>query len=206
MHGFSASRGLEDTQGRWPPQNSATASEAVERPDDHPPERIRAPTTVGGPLESLRGEASRRATGLMGLTLARAPEGKESLAEAHGRPPDLLNPQMRGSTIWEPESIDPKARVRAHQTRRPIVEEGARMRHDPWPSPGSYHRSGHLFWVSITAREGPKIILTKRGQRPTNPKFPHFHPFHHLTPSHAKTRRERALPPNGGPPTPALSV
>src|SRR5260221_10887679 len=67
---------------------------------------------------------------------ARAPEGKTPIGEAHGRPPALPNPQTQGFTVWEPESDDPKARVRAHQARMPVLDEGARTRPDPWPSLG----------------------------------------------------------------------
>ena len=69
-------------------------------------------------------------------------EGKTPIREAHDRPPDLPDPQTPGSTIQEPESINPKARVRAHQARRPVVEAGARTHPDPWPSPGiTIHQS-----------------------------------------------------------------
>jgi len=33
------------------------------------------------------------------------------IGEAHGCPPDLPEPQMQGSTIWEPEFDDLKAHV-----------------------------------------------------------------------------------------------
>ena len=102
--------------------------------------RFREPTEIGGPLESLRGEASRRAMGQMSLASAqhsaRAPEGKTPIGEAHGCPPDLPDPQTHSSVIWEPESVGRNpAEVRAHQARGAVVDEGARTRLNTWPSP-----------------------------------------------------------------------
>ena len=65
----------------------------------------------------------------------RASKGKTPVVEAHSRPPDFPDLQMQGSTAWEPELNDPKARVRVYQARRPILDEGASARPDPWPSP-----------------------------------------------------------------------
>ncbi len=63
------------------------------------------------------------------------------IGEGHGRPPD---PQTQGSTIREPESDDPKARVRAHQARMPVLDEGARTRPDPaWASSSSIRTPVH---------------------------------------------------------------
>ena len=119
-----------------PPHDTPPPNEAAEPPIHQPPEQIQAPTEVGGPLKSLTGEASQRAMGQMGLTSAQAHEGKTPIGEAHGRPPDLTDPQRRSSIIWEPAFIVPKARVRVHQARRPILDKGACTRPDPWPSPG----------------------------------------------------------------------
>ena len=41
-------------------------------------------------------------------TLGRALEGKSPTREAHGRPPDVPNPQTLGSTVWDPVSVDPR--------------------------------------------------------------------------------------------------
>jgi len=49
--------------------------EAAEPPTQQSPEQIRGPTNEGEPLESLRGEQTRRATGQMELMLAGAPGG-----------------------------------------------------------------------------------------------------------------------------------
>jgi len=111
-------------------------NEAAEHPIHQPPEQIRAPTEVGGPLESLPGEASQRAMGQMVLTSAHTLEGKTPIGEAHGRPPDTPNLQWQGSTAWEPMFAIPKACVRVHEVWRPVLDEGACMRPDPWPSPG----------------------------------------------------------------------
>src|SRR5712691_10623946 len=62
--------------------------------------------------------------------------GMMPIGEAHGCPPDFPDPQTQGSTVWEPESDDPKARGCATRARRPILDEGARVRPDPWPNLG----------------------------------------------------------------------
>jgi len=66
----------------------------------------------------------------------RTHEGMTPIGEAHGRPPDLPDPQTQGSTAWEPSFVVPKARVRVHKVRRPVPDKGARTHPDPWPSPG----------------------------------------------------------------------
>jgi len=43
---------------------------------------------------------------------------------------------MQGSTIWEPESNDLKARVHAHQVQMPVLDKGARVCPGPWPNLG----------------------------------------------------------------------
>ena len=102
--------------------------------------------------------------GQMGLALVRAPEGKTPIGEAHSHPPDLPDPQMQGSTVREPESDHPKARVCAHQARRPVLDEGAHTRPDPWPNLGVVIvEPGYLFRVSITARGGQNIDLPRLG-------------------------------------------
>jgi len=114
-----------------PPPNKAAKPPICQQP-----EQTQAPTGVGGSLESLPGEALQRATGQMGLMSARTYEGQMPIGEAHGRPPDIPDPQRQGSTTWEPASVIPKARVRAHQVRRPLLDMGAHTRPDPWPSLG----------------------------------------------------------------------
>jgi len=127
----------EDRGTDWdPPLHDTPPDEAVEPLTQQSPEQIQAPTGVGEPLELLQGEASRRAMGQMSPAPVHAREGKMPVGEAHGRPPDLANPQTQSSIAWEPGSVDPKAHVRAHQARRPVLDEGARMRPDPWPNLG----------------------------------------------------------------------
>jgi len=111
-------------------------NEATEHPIHQAPEQIRAPTEVGGPLESLLGEASQHVIGQMVLTSAHALEGKTPIREAHGRPPDTPDPQRQGSTAWEPMFAIPKACVHMHKAQRPVLDKDAHTRPDPWPSPG----------------------------------------------------------------------
>jgi hypothetical protein len=92
-------------------------------------------------LKSLGDEASQCAMGQTGPAPARAPEGEMPIDEAHSRPPDLPDLQAQGSTVWKPESFDPKAHVRAHQAQRPVLDEGALMRPDPWPNLGIINAS-----------------------------------------------------------------
>ena len=87
-------------------------------------------------MKLLLGEALQRATGQIGLSSARAHEGKTPIGEAHGRPPDLPDPQRQGSIVREPMFAAPKAHVRAHQARRAVLDEGARTRPGPWPNVG----------------------------------------------------------------------
>ena len=43
---------------------------------------------------------------------------------------------MQGSTVWEPESNDPKAHVRAYQAQMPILDKDAHVCPGPWPNLG----------------------------------------------------------------------
>ena len=92
--------------------------EAVEPPDRHPPEQIRASTEVERPLESLRGKALWRAMGQMNSASVRALEGKTPIGEAHGRPPDFSDRQMEGTVVWEPAFVEPMADARPTQAQR----------------------------------------------------------------------------------------
>jgi len=84
-------------------------------------------------LESLRGEASRRMMGQMGQTSTRALEGKTPIGEAHGRPPNLPDPQTQGSIVWEPEFDDPKPCLYPSGAEA-VLDKGACVRPDLWPS------------------------------------------------------------------------
>jgi len=119
-----------------PPHDMPPPREAAKPPIHQSPMQTQAPTEVGGPLKSLPGEALQRAMGQMGLTSAQAHEGKTPIGEAHGHPPDLTDPRRHSSIIWEPAFIVPKARVRVYQARRPILDEGACTRPNPWPNLG----------------------------------------------------------------------
>ena len=136
--------------------------------------QIQALTEVERLLESLRGEEAQRVTGQTGQTPARTHKGKTPVGEVHSCPLDIPNPQTQGSIVWEPVSIIPKVRVRMCKARRPVLDEGARMHPDPWPSLG----------VVII---NPDTCIT---------------PFRcHSTPLHVRIRHvEKALPPSGAPP------
>jgi len=111
-------------------------NEATKPPICQQPEQTQAPTRVGGSLELLLGKAPWCATGQMGLMSARTYEGQMPIGEVHSCPPDLPNPQMQGSIIWEPAFAAPKARVCAHQAQRPLLDMGAHTCPDLWPSLG----------------------------------------------------------------------
>ena len=173
----------------WPPD------EAAEPPAHQRPKLIQALTDVGGALESLPSKAPWRAVGQMCPISGRSLEGKSPTREAHGRPPEHSNPQTPGPTIWEPVSVDPQARVRAHQARRLVLDEGAHTRPKPWPSLGITRcQSGRLLIVSITARGGVKYPLTKCGEQaawcPIRPSvfFILTHTSRSITVCHPRTR------------------
>src|SRR5580658_3702372 len=96
-------------------------------PHDHPvPEQIQAPTCQVERLsESLWGKETWCATGQESQVSAHALEGKTPLEKVHGcphSPHDLRNPYSRGSTGKEQSLVDPKALVRVHQMRRPVLD------------------------------------------------------------------------------------
>jgi len=128
----------EDRSMDWDPllHDMPPPDEAVEPLSQQSPEQIRAPTGVGEPLELLWGETLQCAMGQISPAPVHAQEGKMPNGEVHGCPPDLANLQMQSSITWEPGSIDLKAHVHAHQARRPVLNEGARMHPDPWPNLG----------------------------------------------------------------------
>ena len=110
---------------------------------------------------------------------ARASEGKTPVREAHGRPPDFPNLQMQGSTVWEPNSIGPKAHVRVHQARTPIPDVGAREPPDLWPSPGIITVNPAVCLGSASQLDGEQNIhMPSVGSElhaaPTAPQFSSF--------------------------------
>jgi len=147
-----------------PPHNAPLPDGAAESPTQQSHEQIRAPTEVGGPLGSLRGEALQRTMGQMSPTLARAREGSTPIGEAHG-PPNSPDPQTQGSTVREPEPDNPKVRVRAHQARMPVLDDGARTRPDPWPSWASSSSIGISISGQHHSSRGAKHSCTICGER-----------------------------------------
>ena len=79
--------------------------------------------------------------GQMGPAPVRAPEGEMPIGEAHSHPPDLPDLQAQVSTVREQGFVDPKAHVCAHQARRVVLDEGVRMRPNPWPNLGIVNAS-----------------------------------------------------------------
>jgi len=69
------------------------------------------------------------------LTSAHGLEGNTPIGEAHSSVPDLPDLQAQGSIVWGPESVEPMAEVCPHQARKVVLDEGACVRPDPWPSP-----------------------------------------------------------------------
>jgi hypothetical protein len=143
--------------------------------------------------------------------VARALEGKSPTREAHGRPPDFPNPQTLGSTIWEPVSVDPQARVRAHQARRPVPSGGARPRPDPWPSPGVIiANQAACLWSALQLEGEQNIHLLSVGSELhaalSDPQSSSFSPIPPVPSPSVTLARENlscgeALPPSGAPPT-----
>ena len=129
-----------------PPPN-----EGAETPIHHLPQQIQAPIEVEGPL---LGKESQRVMGQRGLTSAHTLEGNMPIGEAHGRPPNFANPQTQGSTAWEPASVVPKARVRVHKVQRPVLDEGAHTRPDPWPNLGAVIVDPDIYFGSASQLEG----------------------------------------------------
>ena len=130
-------------------------NEAAEHPIHQPPKQIQALTEVEGPLP---GEESQRAMSQRGLTLAHALESNMPIGEAHGHPPDFANPQRQGSVVWEPAFIVPKARVRVHKARRPVLDEGAYTHPDLWPNLGIVNVNLDTCSGSASQLEGEKSI------------------------------------------------
>jgi len=177
-----------------PPPN-----EAAEHPIHQEPEQIQAPTEVGGLLESLLGEASQCSMGQMVLTSAHALEGKTPIGEAHGRPPDTPDPQRQGSTAWEPMFAIPKARVRVHEARKPVLDMGAHTCPNPWPDLDAVIVNLDTCIGSASQLEGEQnvdlpCVGSELHAAPPAPQ--HFQSS--LTPSHARIRcMEKVLPPSG---------
>jgi hypothetical protein len=137
-----------------PPQDPPPPDEAAEPPDKDLPKQIQGPTVEGEQLELLRGEAPQCASWHISQMQARAPEGKQPLGTVHGRLPDLPDPYSRGSTIPELATFVPKAPVRAYQAWRPVPDEGACARPDPWPSLGIATADSDAYTKASVLLEG----------------------------------------------------
>src|SRR5712691_11269170 len=164
-----------------------------------PPHNTPLPDGAAGfpTQQSLRGKALRRAMGQMSPTSARAREGSTPIGEVHG-PPNSPDPQMQRSTVREPEPHNLKARVHAHQARRPVFDDGAHTCPDPWPN----WVSSSSIRISISGQHhssrGSKafmyhVLESELHAAPSAPQFFlfRFHP-HYLTPSRARICWERA--------------
>ena len=179
------------------PHNTPPPDEGMKTSTDHPPQQIRVPTDAGGLLESLRGEQTRCTMGQMGPTPAHALEGKPLIGEAHSRPPDLPDPQTQGSIVWEPESINSKTRVHTTQVRRPILDEGARVHPDPWPSLGVVTINLDVCSWSASQLEGEQNIHipcvgSELHAAPSAPQTSTFSPFPPDAPTHENPPEEGA--------------
>lgn len=92
--------------------------------------------------------------GQIGLTSARALEGNTPIGEAHGLPPDLPNSRGHGSIVWELAFVGSEARVCVHKARRPVLDERAHTRPDPWPSLGIITIDPDIYLGSALQLEG----------------------------------------------------
>jgi len=142
------------------PHDRLPPNEATEPPIHQSPEQIQAPTDVEGPLESFRGETLQRTMGQMSPASVHAPEGMMPTGEAHGRPPDLPNPQTQGSIAWEPASIIPKGHVCMHKAWRPILDKGACTRPNLWPSLDSVIVDPDIYFGSASRLEGEQNLFS----------------------------------------------
>ena len=211
--------GPEDGADLEPPSHDTPPQvEAAEHPDCQSRKQIRAPTDVGEPLESLRGEASWRAMGQMSPTSAHASEGKTPIREVHGRPPDLPNLQTQGRAVLAPGSVEPMVDVRATQARMPVPDEGGRVRLGPWPNLEVFIINLDSCLGSASLLEGEQNIFLPRvgSKQYASPcisqifLFPTLSsdvsPLDTLARKNPPDRRERAPPPNSVPPTSALNA
>ena len=137
-----------------PPLDLPPLKGAAKPPDNTVPKQIQAPTKVERLLESLRGKNLRRATGQNSQMPVHALEGMTPLGMAHGRPPDPVDSYARGSTVLEQNLVDPKAPVRMHQARRPVLDKGTCMHIDPWPDPGTIHTDPEAYFKVSALLEG----------------------------------------------------
>ena len=110
---------------------------------------------------------------------AHALEGKTPLEKVHGRPHsphDLRDPYSRGSTGKEQSLIDPKALVRVHQMRRPVLDESAVVHIDPWPNAGTIHADPDIYFEVSAMLEGEQnsILPSEDSEQAVTPKILSF--------------------------------
>src|SRR5712672_2213741 len=155
-----------------PPLDQPPPAGAAEPPDSTVPEQIQSSTQVERPSESLRGKNLRRAPGQESQASAHALEGQTPLGTAHGRPPDPVVSYTRGSTVLEQKFIGPKALVRIHQKRRPVVDESARAHIDPWPDPGTTNANPDAYFEASALLEGEQkhILPSTDSEQAVAPK------------------------------------
>jgi hypothetical protein len=77
---------------------------------------------------------------------------------AHAHPLDLSDSHTQGSTALEQSLFDPKALVRMHQARRPVLDEGAGMHIDTWPDLGTVHTNPDVYFEASALLEGEQKI------------------------------------------------
>ncbi|KAF8489659.1 hypothetical protein F5888DRAFT_1870139 [Russula emetica] len=123
------------------------------------PEQIQAPTQVERPSESLWGKKAWHSTGQDSQASLCALEGKTTLGKVHGRPPDLPDSHTQGSVAMEQGLVDPKALVRMHKKRRPVLDKGASAHIDPWPGPGTIQTGSDAYFKVSALLEGEQDFI-----------------------------------------------
>jgi hypothetical protein len=176
------------------PQSSSRANTALPPLDTPPPEeaaeplisglpkQIPAPVDVGELMESLTGEARQRTMRHKCQASAWALEGEEPLGEAHGCPPDLLDLRFEAPIVLEPDIVAPKA-------RKPVFDEGARARPEPWPDPGAITIDSDVCSRASVLLEGEQNFNSPcvgSEQYAAQPAPQNLFPFSHLFDSRAR--------------------
>ena len=65
---------------------------------------------------------------------------------------------MQRSTVWEPDFNNLKARVHTHQVRRPVLDEGAHVCPNLWPTPSVIIVNLDTYFGSASLLEGEQNI------------------------------------------------
>ena len=151
-----------------PPLDIPPPEKAAEPPDWPSPEQARAPVDAEGLLEPSPGEAPQCTTRHESLASARALEGMEHLGVAHGPPPDPSDPRIQSPIALELGIVVLKA-------RRPVFDEGARVRPVPWPSPDAIAIDLDFYQRASVLLEGEQnLILPREGsEQHAAPCTPH---------------------------------